>query len=148
MLLLKNTNHTMKTFKSKIGSSLLTPLLLFISLINLFQPKKDNPTFILIITIIILFILFFSFIIITTKYIFIKDNLYIQYAYSIVKTISIPDITEIRYFTKEVRNSYSLSNDRIELLFDNDKSIVISPKDKDGFIEELQLINPSIVVSY
>lgn len=114
----------------------------------IFEIKKDKPAFILIIFIIVLYILFFAFIILTTKYIFIKEKLYIQYAYLIKKTISILDITEIRYFSKEVRNSYSLSNDRIEIIYANDKSIVISPKDKDGFIEEIQLINPNIVVTY
>ena len=86
--------------------------------------------------------------ILTTYYILIKNNLYIRYAYAIIKIINISSITEIRYFSKEIRNSYSLSNDRIEIIYDNDKSIVISPKDKDGFIEEIQLINPNVVVTY
>jgi Bacterial PH domain len=138
----------MNTFKSKIDGLLLTPLIITNSFIMIFEIKKDKPSFILIIFIIVLYILFFAFIILTTKYIFIKEKLYIQYACLIKKTISILDITEIRYFSWEVRNSYSLSNDRIEIIYDNDKSIVISPKDKDGFIDELHLINPSIVVSY
>jgi hypothetical protein len=65
-----------------------------------------------------------------------------------MKIINISTITEIRYFSNETRNSYSLSHDRIEIIYANDKSIVISPKDKDGFIEEIQLINPNIVVTY
>lgn len=138
----------MKIFKSKISGLLFAPIQIILILFILSSPSKDKKSAFLLITLFLLFILFFAFIIITTKYIFIKDNLYIQYAYSIIKKISIPDITEIRYFTKEVRNSYSLSHDRIELIYNNDKSIVISPKDKDGFIEELQLINPSILVSY
>jgi len=138
----------MKTFKSKIDGSLLTPALSFFSFIGLFQPKKDNPTLILVISVIVMNIIFYAFTILTTYYIFIKDNLYIRYAYSIIKKISIPTIIEIRYFSNEARNSYSLSHDRIEIIYANDKSIVISPKDKDGFIEEIQLINPKVVVTY
>jgi hypothetical protein len=138
----------MKAFKSKIDGSLLTPVLLFVSFIGLLQPKKDNPTHILVISVIVMNSIFYAFTILTIYYIFIKDNLYIRYAYSIIKKISIPTIIEIRYFSKEVRNSYSLSNDRIEIIYANDKSILISPKDKDGFIEEIQLINPNIVVTH
>ena len=138
----------MKTFKSKIDGSLFTPALIFVSFIGLFQPKKDNPTLILVISVIVIYSIFYTFTILTTKYIFIKDNLYIRYAYSIMKIINISTINEIRYFSNEDRNSYSLSQDRIEIIYANDKSIAISPKDKDGFIEEIQLINPNIVVTY
>lgn len=138
----------MKTFKSKISSSLFDPLIFFVSYLVLFQPKKDNPTLIIAISIIVVHIIFYIFTIFSTKYIFIKDNLYIRYAYSIMKIINISTITEIRYFSNETRNSYSLSHDRIEIIYANDKSIVISPKDKDGFIDEIQLINPNVVVTY
>lgn len=138
----------MKTFKSKTSGSLFAPLTLFTSFMGLFQPKKDNPTFILVIIIIILLIIIIAFTIQTTKYIFIKDNLYIRYAYSIIKIINTPSIKEIKYFSNEGRNYYSLSHDRIEIIYSNDKSIVISPKDKDGFIEEIQLVNPKLIVTY
>jgi len=127
----------MKTFKSKISGSLFTPLIFFVSCLVLFQPIKDTPTLIIAISIIVVHIIFYIFTIFSTKYIFIKDNLYIRYAYSIMKIINISTITEIRYFSNEARNSYSLSHDRIEIIYANDKSIVISPKDKDGFIEEI-----------
>jgi hypothetical protein len=138
----------MKTFKSKISGSLSTPLILFVGFFGLLQPKKDNPTLILVISVIVMYSIFYTFTILTTYYIFIKDNLYIRYAYSIMKIINISTITEIRYFSNEDRNSYSLSHDRIEIIYANDKSIVISPKDKDGFIEEIQLVNPNVVVTY
>jgi hypothetical protein len=138
----------MKTFKSKISSSLFTPLILFTSFLGLFKPVKDNPTLITAISIIVVHIIFNIFTIFSTKYIFIKDNLYIRYAYSIMKIINISTITQIRYFSNEDRNSYSLSHDRIEIIYANDKSIAISPKDKDGFIEEIQLVNPNVVVTY
>ena len=140
----------MKTFKSKIGSSLFTPLslVLFISFINLYQPKKDNQTLMIVISIIVMHIFFIAFTILTTKYIIIKDNLYIRYAYSIIKIMNIPSIKEIKYFSNEGRNSYSLSHDSIEIIYANDKSIVISPKDKDGFIEQIQLMNQKVIITY
>ena len=138
----------MKTFKSKIDGSLFTPLIIFICFINLIQPKKDKPSLILLISIIVMHIIFYIFTIFSTKYIFIKDNLYIRYAYSIIKIISIPSITEIRYFSNEARNSYSLSHYRIEIMYANDKFIVISPKDKDGFIEQIQLMNQKVIITY
>jgi hypothetical protein len=95
-----------------------------------------------------MYIFLFAFTILTTKHILIEYNLYIRYAYSIVRIINISTIIEIRYFAKEERNSYALSDNKIEIIYDIDKSTVISPKNKDGLIEELQLINPNIVVSY
>jgi hypothetical protein len=123
----------MKTFKSKISGSLFTPLIMFTSFIGLLSPKKDSSILITIMSIIVMHSIFYAFTILTTKYIFIKDNLYIRYAYSIMKIINISTITEIRYFSNEARNSYSLSHDRIEIIYANDMSIAISPKDKDLF---------------
>jgi len=137
----------MITFKSKIDILLFTPLI-FINIFLILLSIKNNTNLTILLFIIIMPNFLFAYTILTTYYILIKNNLYIRYAYAIIKIINISSVTEIRYFSKEIRNSYSLSNDRIEIIYDNDKSIVISPKDKDGFIDELHLINPSIVVSY
>ena len=137
----------MKAFKSKIDILLFTPLI-FINIFLILISIKNNTNLTILLFIIIMPNFLFAYTILTTYYILIKNNLYIRYAYAIIKIINISSITEIRYFSKEVRNSYSLSNDRIEIIYANDKSIVISPKDKDGLIEEIQLINPNVVVTY
>lgn len=137
----------MNTFKSKIDILLFTPLI-FINIFLILLSIKNNTNLTILLFIIIIPNILFAYIILTTYYILIKNNLHIRYAYAIIKIIDISTITEIRFKTKEVRNSYSLSHDRIEIIYNNNKSIVISPKDKDGLIEELQLINPSFVVSY
>ena len=137
----------MNTFKSKIDILLFTPLI-FINIFFILLSIKNNTNLTILLFIIIIPNILFAYIILTTYYILIKNNLHIRYAYAIIKIIDISTITEIRYFTKEVRNSYSLSHDRIEIIYANDKSIVISPKDKDGFIEEIQLVNPNVVVTY
>jgi len=137
----------MNTFKSKIDILLFTPLI-FINISLILLSIKNNTNLTILLFIIIMPNFLFAYTILTTYYTLIKNNLYIRYAYAIIKIINISSITEIRYFSREVRNSYSLSLDRIEIIYDNNKSIVISPKDKDGFIDELHLINPSILVSY
>jgi hypothetical protein len=58
------------------------------------------------------------------------------------------DIRTIRKINK-TRNPISspaLSLDRIEIIYNKFDSILISPKDKQAFVEELLKINPDIVV--
>jgi hypothetical protein len=59
------------------------------------------------------------------------------------------DINAIRKINK-TRNPISspaLSLDRIEIIYNKFDSILISPKDKQAFVEELLKINPNIVVN-
>ena len=151
-LLLKNINHTMNIFKSKIDLSLLvSPAPMLLSMVIQFYNIQltHNPTnkFIIFILIILTF-LFLFILIFTTKYFFINDTLHLKFAYIVDKSINVSAIYEIKYFATSFINSYSLSRDKIEIFYDNHKSIVISPKDKDGFIAEIQLINPNVVINY
>ncbi len=59
--------------------------------------------------------------------------------------ILINEITKVRS-TNNPLSSPALSMDRLEIQFTGKKTVMISPKDKRGFIEHLLSLNPSIEV--
>jgi len=60
-------------------------------------------------------------------------------------TIDIATITKIEP-TNSILSSPALSFDRLEVFYNKYDSVIISPKDKAGFIAKLKEINPQIVV--
>lgn len=48
--------------------------------------------------------------------------------------------------TKSPLSSPATSLDRLEIMYNKNESIIISPKDRTGFINELKTINPGIEV--
>lgn len=61
------------------------------------------------------------------------------------KEISIDSITGI-VETSNVISSPAASLDRLEILYGKYNSVIVSPKDKMGFIEHLESISPEIMV--
>lgn len=50
--------------------------------------------------------------------------------------------------TNSIIGSPAASLDRLEIIYDNFNSILISPKDKYGFIDHATSVNPQIEVRY
>ncbi len=71
------------------------------------------------------------------------DVLYIQCGFLYNQQIKISSIRQIKETNNPI-SSPALSLDRIEIKFDKYSSVLISPKEKEMFIEHLQQINPAI----
>ena len=87
----------------------------------------------------------FAYLFNTTDYTVDGSTLKVRSGFIINITIDIATITKIEP-TNSVLSAPALSFDRLEVFYNKYDSVVISPKDKAGFIAKLQEINPGIVV--
>ena len=74
-----------------------------------------------------------------------NQNLNIKAGFLSNQNINIMNIESIKK-SKNILSSPAASLDRIEIIENNKNSILISPKNKIEFIEELKKINPQIDV--
>lgn len=88
-----------------------------------------------------LLILWFWF---TTFYVITDTKLVIRSAFIHIN-ISVYDIQSIQK-TTNILSSPALSLDRLKIVYDSEKSVLISPKNRGEFLEELLKLNPSIEV--
>ena len=58
---------------------------------------------------------------------------------------NVRDIVKVRK-TKDLRASYALAADRLEIVEKNNAKYYVSPKDVESFIAELKSLNPDIIV--
>jgi hypothetical protein len=79
----------------------------------------------------------------TTYYQIDKNNLRIKCGFFITKAIEINKIIRITV-SKNPISSAALSLDRIEIVYNKSDCIMISPKNKDGFLKEITGLNPEI----
>ena len=80
----------------------------------------------------------------TTYYVIEKNSLVVRSAF-IHKIIPVSEIKSIRR-TFNPLSSPALSLDRLEILYGNGKMVLISPENREKFLEELKKLNPSIVI--
>lgn len=130
------------TYKSKIGTEFI--LLAYLPLISLFYFVYTDFKFIGIVFIGLLF-MFITYLVLTTTYIINTHSkqLVVQVGFIVHKTIPIEKIKTIRK-SKSWISSPALSLDRIEINYNKFDSILISPKKREQFIQELKQINPNI----
>lgn len=88
-----------------------------------------------------------------TEYIFNNNILYVKSGYLPVIKIKLDTISEIishpkitSLFTTNLMKRYALSGDQIILYYKDNRKIVISPYDKEGFINELIKHNSNVKV--
>lgn len=132
-----------KKYKSKNGFFIIVMLILIVVFILNETYFYDGTMFGVIFFPII--ILFFSTFLFRTYYIITDDkklNIVCGYLYS--KTIEIVDIVRISDAKGDGANAPALSMDRIEIKYGIDKTVLLSPKNKKDFIENLLKINPNI----
>ncbi|MXN91555.1 hypothetical protein GR160_09970 [Flavobacterium sp. Sd200] len=79
----------------------------------------------------------------TTKYTVADTVLRIQSGFLVNRKVDILTITNIKETYNPI-SSPATSIDRLQVYYDNGSSVIISPKDKKGFIAHLQQINPGI----
>jgi hypothetical protein len=82
----------------------------------------------------------------TTYYIVDSSILTIRSSYLINMRIDIGNIKEI-VETRDAISSPALSFDRLYIKYKEKSDIIVSPKDKEGFIKELLLLNPKIIIN-
>lgn len=137
----------MKAFKSKVGYEILIPVLVVLLGTAVWPiidgaPMKAIITMIAIIAPVTLFILHMFYR--TTYSINEKNELLIKCGFLFNSKIDISKIKSVSK-TRNPISSPAPSLDRLELKYGKWDSVMVSPKDKTGFIEELLKINPNIV---
>lgn len=132
----------MKKYSSKISYGLLSIILavLFGTAIPMFSPPVWPG--IIINLLVMLFVLHLFF---TTTYAIDGNFLKIRSGFIVNKKIEINSIKKITE-SNSLISSPAASLDRLEVRFNKFDSILISPKDKFGFITDLTEINPQIEV--
>jgi len=73
------------------------------------------------------------------------NELKVRYGFIINKTIDIGSIKKV-VPTRDMRSAPALSTDRVEIFYNQNDSVLISPEDQAEFIERLKGINGKIVV--
>ncbi len=132
-----------KVYKSKIGLELVIPLgLVFGTLLIVMLSGKTSW---IDATPLLLVIIFVAHLFMTTYYVIAQDKLRVKCSFFINKTIEIKSITKITE-TNNPLSAPATSLDRLEICYGKFDSILISPKHKKTFIEELLHLNPSIQV--
>ena len=86
---------------------------------------------------------FIAYIFLKTKYTITTDSLKVECGFLFNQQIKIDNIRQIKETNNPI-SSPALSLDRLEIKFGTNSSVIVSPKDKTGFIKHLQQINPSI----
>lgn len=136
----------MKTFKSKFGFTVLSiMIILFVSIIAIMAYNSEPLIPILATSSVFLFVfMFFIYLTISTEYTVVDTGiLNVKCGIFYNKNF---DIHKIKAITKSnnLVSSPAPSLDRIELTYGKFDVIIISPKDKVSFAEELTSINPEI----
>lgn len=131
-----------KVYKSKIGFEIIIPILIILAFgfKNIMNEPKVSPIILL-----ILVLAFITYMLTSIKYTIENQNLNIKAGFLINQNINIMNIESIKK-SKNILSSPAASLDRLEIIENNKNSILISPKNKIKFIEELKKINPQIDV--
>lgn len=133
----------MKRFKSKVDIKLVmivVAIVFIASLPFILTPNAGFAGFVINgITLLI-----FADMVINTEYIIDGKILRVKCGHLIKQQCNIMDITAVKP-TRTLVSSPAMSLDRLELKL-RDKSIIISPKDKTGFVDALRAVNPEIKV--
>lgn len=130
-------------FKSKIGFELMLPIAGVFAIVISFASSSGHGWSMLgILSPVILFIapMFFG-----TSYTITGNNLEIRCGLFYYKKIAIAQIYKIRA-SRSWLSAPAVSLDRLEIFYDKYDSVLISPKDKQRFINELLKIEPTIDV--
>lgn len=133
----------MKVYRSKVGLEILIPIILIFGLV--FFLIASNGTYLMAILILLPLALFITHMFLTTYYTIENSTLKIKcgFLYNLrVDVKSIRKITE----TNNALSSPAASLDRLEIHYGKYGSVLISPKDKHGFVIDMKSINPSIEV--
>lgn len=132
----------MQTFSSKIGLELAIPLTALLGGLSLLMIYEKAWSGLIIILLVVAFIIHLF----TTTYYQIDGQvLKVRAGFLVNQSIAIERITKIAE-TRNPLSSPANSLDRLEIAYNRYDSVLVSPKDKKGFIAALTVINPAIEV--
>jgi hypothetical protein len=130
-----------KTFKSKVDTIILIPVLFVLLATEIFMIANKILVGEIAVALILAFVLYMY---INTLYVVTGDDkLKIKSGFLFNREIYIKSIKKVRP-TRDHRTSPALSFDRLEILYNRYGRVVVSPNDKSGFIKELKEVNPRI----
>ena len=132
----------MKKFKSKLGLEFMIPIFGILTFVLFTLIIAKAWIGIGIISVVILFILH---LLLNTEYLITGENLNIKSGFLVNENININSIKKLSE-TNDIISSPAASIDRIEILYNKFDIILVSPKDKNEFIESLTEINKNIEV--
>lgn len=135
----------MKTYKSKIGLELIIPLCILFSF-TLFDLISRKIWIGVVIDLLIISIIIYIFQSITYK--IENENLNIHCAFFLNKNIKIKTISKISETYNILSSPAATSMDRLEICYNEFNSIMISPKNKEEFIQNLIKINSNIEIKH
>lgn len=134
-----------KVYSSKIGLELVIPLVIIFGAV-LFLTLNEEPSWIGIL-ILLPTILFVVHMFLTTNYTIENNELTIKCGFLFNKTIEIKTIKKITE-TNNMLSSPATSLDRLEINYGKFDTVVISPKKKKEFIENITTLNPNVEVKF
>ena len=143
----------MKIYKSKIGwETILLFILIFgWSFYNLLQniDNTDSTKFWTVSAVLSCTILLIAYLLFSIRYKIDFDQKELQVKIGIFNyaKVSIPKIYKLAE-TRTILSSPAASLDRLEISYHKFNTVIISPKEKEKFIQDLLHINPDIEVSY
>jgi len=134
----------MKTYKSKLGLELIIPLAILFGwiFIDLISQKAWLG-----VGLIVGIVTFLVYGLLSIRYTIEEDQLTIKLGILSYQKINIHSIHKISE-TYNPLSSPAASIDRLEIMYNKFDAVLISPKDKKGFIENLTSINPNIEIKY
>jgi uncharacterized membrane protein YdbT with pleckstrin-like domain len=130
-------------FPSKVDIAL--PILFWITSIPAIVVGMQEKDWTIMVIMFVVFA-FIMYLLYDTNYTISTDNLKVHSGFIVNKNISIATINSIKKTDSLLNAPASSLSDRIEIFYGNSKSIIISPKDKQGFVKELLQQNKEIVV--
>lgn len=133
-----------KVYKSKTGPGIIILLSIILGTISRLLIRDKAWAGLLIILALVLFIIY---LVKTTYYTIFDGKLNVRSAFFVNTTIAISSITKISE-TNIFLSAPAPSLDRLEIVYNEFSSLIISPKDKKGFIDAIVKQNPAVVVSY
>ncbi|HPW99017.1 MAG TPA: PH domain-containing protein [Flavobacterium sp.] len=131
----------MKIYNSKIDWWLIIPFLIpiYFGIVEVLNHNKSGWI------VIVVTVAFVVFMYRSTYYCIENNTLTVRSMFIVHKKIEISSIRKI-YKTRNPLSSPALSLDRIAIVYNKHDEIMISPKDKIQFIEEMLRLNPGIEV--
>lgn len=130
----------MKVYKSKIALALVLPMAIVlagIGFVLLYHLSLLSLVILVPLYAFIIHLFLTTYYTIEDKYLIIKSGILIH------QKIEIANIKKIAE-TRSIMSSPALSLDRIEIFYNKFDSIILSPKDKAGFISHLLRLNPKL----
>jgi hypothetical protein len=134
----------MKKYPSKISYGLIF-FILAIPIVTIFPMISSQRWFPVGVNIFV--VTFMLTVVFNLYYIIDEGVLSIKFGFVAFKRIDIQSIKMIAE-TSSLISAPAASLDRLEIIYNRHNSVIISPKDKSGFIEHITKANPRIVIQY